>query len=333
MRRHYGPCSACHEGKSTLQQDISLSNLPATSNIGQLIHIDLKQYRNTTLGNNNQILMSLDDYSTYMLIINMKDKSFQSIKEALHQIIIHYNSYHHTVTSFMMDEERSLTCAEGFLNANRIRLISYTPGIHEKKIERNIRTLTERERTLKADLLFELPQSLDGELRCHAADILNSVPNKNTRGRTPFELFTGTKPHIRDYVFGQAGLFYHTTPRDDNSKSKSDYGIIVGFNKDVRHKYRTYIPHRRAVFSRGSFQALATIPPEWGWKARLRPEGTLTPAPTHINHPIINQPSTNDFSQEYINIPAQDQEGMSQTAVAKHQLSSNQHQPPSQHNL
>jgi hypothetical protein len=132
------------------------------------------------------------------------------------------------------------------------------------------RTIVERERTLKADLPYELPSSLDGELRYHVAEIINAAPNKATLNRTPTEIVTHIKPILKDYAFGQPGLFYHSSPKTDPSMPNADYGIITGFNKDARNKYRIYVPFMKAMLSRGSFQLLPTIPPEWGWPLRLR---------------------------------------------------------------
>jgi hypothetical protein len=270
MRKVYGPCTACYEGKATMPQDLAASHSILIERIGQLIHIDLKQYKTETIGGNTWSMIAMDDKSSYISVIGMKSKTTKSITDAIKQIILFYNQHGHKVEAFMMDPERTLLSAKDFLSSVGVRMHDIIPGLHERKLERTIRTIVERERTLKADLPYELPSTLDGELRYHITDILNATPNTNTINRTPSELVTHNKPSVKDYAFGQPGLFYHSSPKTDSSQSNADYGIITGFNKDARNKYRVYVPFMKAMLSRGSFQPLSSIPPEWGWPLRLR---------------------------------------------------------------
>lgn len=278
MRKLMGPCEACYEGKATLPRDLTSTGMPPTSAPGQLIHCDLIDLPVETVGGNKWSLIAVDDYSGYLSAIMMKNKSRTSVQEAMRDIISFFNRHQHRVLAFMTDPERVLLSTKDFLASVGIKLHDTVPGLHERKSERFIRTLRERERTLKASLMYELPQQLSGELRITAADLLNSMPNANTGPRTPTEIVTGVKPVMIDYPFGQPGLFYHTTTKDGKTQSNGDYGIVIGYNRDARNRYRVYFPFINSVLSRGSFQSLEYIPKEWGWPARLRPRQPRAPA-------------------------------------------------------
>jgi hypothetical protein len=143
--------------------------------------------------------------------------------------------------------------------------------LHERVIERSIRTLYEHLRTILADRSHVLPPKLYGEALQYCTDSINAMPNSKTVNRSPTEIVTGIKPVARDYSFGQIGLFFHTSKRHSDLDSNDDYGILVGFNRDARNRYRVYILLSDILVSRGAFQALDKPLPEWGLTPRLRP--------------------------------------------------------------
>ena len=114
------------------------------------------------------------------------------------------------------------------------------------------------------------------------------MPNRSTTVRTPTEIVTGAKPIIPDYPFGQIGLFYHTTVSAGDMQSRTDMGIIVGFNRDARNKYRVYFPLRGSVLARGSFQPLAEPPAEWGYARRIHAAALPPTAPMDAAAPAVS---------------------------------------------
>jgi len=268
MRSLFGPCQACFEGKATMPRGVP--GLPPTSSPGELLHIDLLEYAATTLGGYKVALVALDDYTGYISVTGMRGKHANSIKEALLTVITFFNQYRHPVRAIMMDPEHALTAQGPHLAQWGIRIVPQIAGLHEKEAERSICTLKDRERTITAALTYVLPVVLCGERRSYAAERMNSMPNRNTAARTPTEIITGTKPLIPDFPFGKLGLFYHSTVSNGDMQSRADTGIIVGFNKDARNKYRVYFPLLNKVLTRGAFQPLISPPQEWGYLQRLR---------------------------------------------------------------
>jgi hypothetical protein len=128
------------------------------------------------------------------------------------------------------------------------------------------RTLSEKVSTILSDLPYELPKKLYGELYNYAAERLNDLPNGQTPQSCPYTIITGRKPRIPLYRFGQPGLFKSTV----RSIEKAEFGVVVGFTEDLHNKYRVYFPFPNAIRKCGEFQAIQSVPEDWGWLPRLR---------------------------------------------------------------
>jgi len=182
MRALMGPCAACYEGKATIPR--TAPGMPPSSAPCQLLHIDPLEYRVATMGGYKWALVVVDDYSGFILIIGMKTKHAVSIRDALKTLIQFYNEYRHPVLTLMMDAEHTLTAQAPFLSEQGIRILPQIAGLHEKVVERGIRTLKDRERTITAALTYELPAVLGGERRSYAAERINAMPNYSTGTRS-----------------------------------------------------------------------------------------------------------------------------------------------------
>ena len=85
---------------------------------------------------------------------------------------------------------------------------NYTPaGLHNKPVERAIQTLKSKMRAMKADLDYQLPTHLTGELLAAAVSAINATPNSRSGPfTTPYTLVTKKRPHLKKFKFGQVGL-------------------------------------------------------------------------------------------------------------------------------
>jgi len=129
--------------------------------------------------------------------------------EGLKSIISFYNMHSHIVKYISSDAESSIMKCKNQLGAIGIEILSTTPGLHESLSERMKRTMSERVAATLADLPYELPKRLYGELYNYVADRLNNLPNKQTPNSCPYTVVTGLRPSMPLYRFGQPGLFYH----------------------------------------------------------------------------------------------------------------------------
>jgi hypothetical protein len=182
MRNIFGPCQACFEGKATMpspQAGATITTAP-----GQLLHADLKEYAATTIGGNRWALVTVDDYTGFIQVVSIKNKSTASVLAGLKCVIRFYNQFRHVVVAIQVDPEKTLLACQPGLSEIGIKLDDMIPGTHERLVERSIRTLYERLRTVLADQPYKLPEKLHGEALQYCVDSINSVPNNKTLTRT-----------------------------------------------------------------------------------------------------------------------------------------------------
>ena len=164
MRRIFGPCSACYEGHATLPLDTIVAMLVTA--VGELLHADIIEFKEVTIGGNKYKLTVLDDYSTYVSCPGMKNKSKTSVLLAIKSAIAFYNQYRHITKSVLCDHERVLLSVKVELFELGIKLLDTIPGLHERKLERPIGTLKRIERTMSCDLDSTICPGWRTRLRC-----------------------------------------------------------------------------------------------------------------------------------------------------------------------
>lgn len=146
--------------------------------------------------------------------------------------------------------------------------VSTTPaGMHNRVLERDIQTFKGRKRSILATLPYELPTEL--HLECDAAVVrgMNRTIGSALTTRRPTEIFTGAKPRIPKFLFGQPGIIY--SPRADAPGQHGEWGMFLS-ERDGKNNLRVYFPLRKAIFSRRRFEPMTTYPEQWGFKPRLR---------------------------------------------------------------
>jgi hypothetical protein len=197
----------------------------------------------------------------------MKSKSSPDVLDGFRTMIAAFTVYGHTVRHFVMDDEKIFNAMRRPLQEMSIHATVTPAGLHNKRCERYWQTHLQRTRSIRADLPYEMPVYLNSHLAQWVVYTSNSVPNRHTASTTPFELFTGKKPFIPLYKFGQPGIFY--SPRPD-SDQKGEWGIFVGHRDDQANSLIAYMPHRKEFYSRRKFSPVDTYPAEWGLTARIR---------------------------------------------------------------
>jgi hypothetical protein len=72
----------------------------------------------------------------------------------------------------------------------------YLPsGLHNKRVERAIMHIKEKERTMLCDLIYTLPTVLYGELLDAAIVSVNAMPDtKSGLHKSPYQIVTGRRP-------------------------------------------------------------------------------------------------------------------------------------------
>jgi hypothetical protein len=247
--------------------------------VGDRVHTDLIILEGKSSGDNTVILLSVDEKTSYIVAVPCPGKGEKSIREAGLQTISDFNSQGHVVRHMICDDENSLGVLKKHLGPLGIEVTSTPAGLHEKRVERTIRTIKEKRNAMLCGLWYELPPQLEAESYMDAITWLNRMPNSTTGPySTPQMLFArnGGKTFVPRYHFGQIGLFYD---KKDEAHQRSIYGIFLGYGP-TQNYLRCYNPLMKTVTSKRKFDPLRGCPAVWNLKTRFRsrkPRAQQTP--------------------------------------------------------
>jgi hypothetical protein len=80
-QRLFGPCLACKAGKTKRPGYTSSDNEPAEG-VGDVVHAHIYALSKASIGNVNYLLLSVDEFSGYLNVIPIKQKSQKKLEEA-----------------------------------------------------------------------------------------------------------------------------------------------------------------------------------------------------------------------------------------------------------
>jgi hypothetical protein len=142
-------------------------------------------------------------------------------------------------------------------------LVIAPAGGHAESAERNIQSLQSLMRTKLAELPYELPYFLYKRLAEDCNRILNLRPTSLKPNTTPMEDLTGRKIPMKNILkatFGTIGVFkVPNETRPDRITPSGELGIIVGFEPVNPSTVHAYIPSRKAIVSRSSYQPVNAV--------------------------------------------------------------------------
>ena len=259
----FGPCPACVEGK--IREDPEpASDTPPHTEVGGNVAMDVFDLGSVTIGGNKAGFLSADEASGLVCFVPAPNKSVTHVMSAIGATVAYYNGYQHKVQMLTTDHENCFLAAHDFVRSLGIQPSDTIPGRHQKLVERYKQTLDGLKRTVLASLSFVPPSKLDGELYSTCVDMMNATVNTKSSPHTPYFLFTGKKPKMRQFAWGQVGIFV-----DPHGNRESRWGMIVGFNPDTTYQYRVYFPDLDRVLSRRSMKPMDDVPVDWGWPKRI----------------------------------------------------------------
>ena len=245
-------CESCVEGK--------IHRFPFPTDGGkqadeplELIHSDVCGKMSTkSIGGAEYFLTFIDDKTRYVWVymLTRKDEVFQRFQEwkALVE-----NSSGHKVKVLRTDNGGEYTSNEfeSYLKDEGIRHERTVPKTPEQNgvSERMNRTLVEMMRSMLID--SKLPQRFWAEALSTAVYLRNRSPTKAVNGSTPFEAWTGDKPHLK--LLRRFGCVAYThIAKDERHKldSKARKCILLG-SGDSTKGYRLYdFSRKRVIHSR-----------------------------------------------------------------------------------
>jgi hypothetical protein len=241
-------CEACLAGKLRCASFPQSVTHRATRSM-ELLHGDIYGPINpTTPSGNRYFLLLVDDYSRYMWIalLPSKDRAVAAIK---HIQAVAEKKSGNSLGALRIDHGGEFTATHFTeyyveLDVRRELTSPYSPqqnGVVEK---RNQTVMVVARCMMKAKCL---PRIFWGEAVNCVVYLLNRAASKSIEGKTPYELWTGSKPavnHLR--TFGCVAHVKNNTPNLKKLSDRSRKMIFVGYEPGSA-AYRCYDPATRKV--------------------------------------------------------------------------------------
>jgi hypothetical protein len=259
----YGPCTACIAGKLTAPSYRTPSESAPAERAGQCLWADLWPFEEAVVGGYSNYLISVDEWSDYGSAIPLNLKKSVLVTEGLMAAVSMYSRHGHTVEKIVTDSEATFRKCEAALGLSGIELTHTPPYQHAQRIERYVRTLKDRIRTILASMTYELPAKLYGMLLEAAVEILNRMPSSKHQLATPGMLVSGSKLDLniqRLIPFGSVGMLHAATRGKGGVRPRADMGIVLGGCRNTPGSYNCWSMHSEKVVRRRNITILPVLP-------------------------------------------------------------------------
>ena len=305
---YLGPCQACKAGKIA-EASAPTSMSPPATKVGDNVQADLIPLSHPTANGNNHIMILQDEFSGYIMAIGLPRKTTTQVRDAIATVNAAYRSQGHVIQRISTDAEPCFVAITNQLGALGIEAVQSSPGRHARRVERAIRIIKERARTILASLPFELPKCLLGEVYAYSVQCINLVPSVSRSGMIPYTTFHGTRPDYRTWSvpFGRVAQFKAINHRDD-MEPRAVYGITLGPKPTSTDTVKAYIPATKHIVMRctRNIHILPdnVAPEAWGWTTQI-----AAPAFTHMPSREPSVPSDDpptESTENPSNIPTQE---------------------------
>src|ERR1700678_1033216 len=240
-------CDSCKYGKTHRKPIKKEREAPRAAKIGDEIHSDVWGPSPVqTIGSREYYSTYTDDNSRYstLYLPRLKSETFSAYKRyeayLLRQKGVHIKKLHTDRGGEYLSKEFSDHLAE---NGTIRNLTVHDTPEHNGVAERLNRTLLERVRLMLH--VSGIPKFLWGEAIKHAVYLKNRTATKVLDGKTPYEVFHGTKPNLKGLPEFGARVWVHD-PNGSKLDGRSTGGRWVGFDEDSSG-HRIYSPDTRTV--------------------------------------------------------------------------------------
>lgn len=266
-------CEPCILGKQH-RKHFPSSSKDRASQVGQRIHVDIcGPIGEPTISGSKYFILFKDEFSNFRHIYFMK--STKETENMIRKYLARFKSQTLTnVLTIVSDNGSEFT-------SNKVQEMLLKFNIaHEKStayvpqqngfIERDNRTILEAARAMLVDK--NLPDKLWGEAANTAVYTINRVINKNTRTKTPHELYFGKKPRVNHLrIFGSLCYKKQEEKKRSGYQQKLEHRskpvIMVGYERD--NTYRTYDPiENKVIISR---EIIFDETKQYNWGTLIKP--------------------------------------------------------------
>lgn len=350
----FGPCPHCLAGKVTRPHYTASLNPPADS-VGSILHCDIFCFAEPTIGGNRFYLLVVDEFSGFLIFHPLTSKSTPSLESAFNEVIAFYACYQHKLSLIETDSESNLAACATFLASRQVLLRQVPPYQHAQRVERYVRTILDKVRTVLDALPYNLPRNLLGELIYYVITYMNDLPNSTHKTLSPRMLVTGTKLDLHTRIlipFGILAMFHIAGKNQDKFLPRSEMGIVLGpADGRTYSAVRCYIFEKKRVYIRHHFEVLKRLPLDMEFRPKsnalnaqvltnmfLRPDKTASATLSFIaaeymksaatySHSSSSPGEESSSSQEGMTVPAETEEASSEEMLNYSQTSQTSNAP------
>ena len=272
-RAIFGSCTNCMAGKVVSHTATPSDNNPAGM-VGEVLHADIYPLSEPAYGDYMNMLIAVDEFSGYIVIVPLKSKHLQNINDSFNSIIATFKSFHHTVQKIQCDSESALKAAKQHLNNLEIEMNYTPPDMHAQRVERYVRTVKDRERCILSSTPVTIPSALHGELVKTAVMHLNDFPSTRFPAQSPRMIVEGTKLDLNKRLivpFGTVAMLHTPRRKRKPGEARSHLGVILGPSPNTYGAIEAWNLATEKVVTRFHFDVLAEIPEGFPWEIQRLP--------------------------------------------------------------
>jgi len=244
---HTNPtCESCIAAKQTRTPNSSPATRTTTAPL-QLIHTDLAgPMKTTSLGGARYYVLFIDDYSRYIVVYILRQKSETFAKFREYKALVE-NYHDRKIKALRSDNGGEYTSNQftKFMRESGIsheRTAPYSPEQNGVS-ERANRTLVGRAKAMILD--GNMSDNLWAEAM-HTAVYLNNRSPTTAKPKTPYELWTGTQPDLSSLIpFGTPAFYHIPKIRRTKWQSSGEQCKVVGY--EGTNQYRVLSRERITV--------------------------------------------------------------------------------------
>lgn len=235
-------CEKCMAGKHH-RLPFSLS-FTKTFQPCALVHADVcGPMEQESIGGSKYFLLIKDDFSHYRTVYFLTQKSevFDKLKQFLVRAENQTDNKVRIIRTDNGGEFVNKDTKKLFedLGIQHQKTVAYTPE-QNGKAEREMRTIVEAARTML--YAANMDKSYWAEAVNTAVFVLNRSGTSSIKGKTPYELWYGHKPDIRNFqIFGSEVYVHISKEMRQKLDAKSKKGLFVGYEDDSK-AFRIYYP-------------------------------------------------------------------------------------------
>jgi hypothetical protein len=158
-----------------------------------------------------------DDFSDYTLGKRLTSKKKEEVADGLTAMLNQFKAWGHSPGTLRTDAENVFKFVTSTVNGLGWRMEFTQPGRHERKVERFIRDVRDRVRTVIDSLKYRLPKKLYSDLVASIIATSNMLPSARSSPITPQEIVVGVKP---DLSLGLRARFWEIAIFKDRPKGR-----------------------------------------------------------------------------------------------------------------